>query len=185
VIILFPITRWKTVPWKSKQTRTPTVERNVAVTVVTSAMGTPVGAGQFPLLGEQILSGYADTNLPPENDLTLMSRLMDNALLMLKGAAGRPLSANEDWAALFVGQNAAHERFLSDSNLALNASGQLIDRWGTPLFFHALGGGRYEVRSAGPDGRLWTDDDLHRNPDGSFRHGQELNPASQLKGVGN
>ena len=130
-----------------------------------------------PLLGETILRDYANTNLPPQNDLTLMSRLMDNSRLLLKSAANRPLSANEDWADFLRGKNSGHERFLPDNHIALNTNGQLIDRWGTPLFFHALGGGRYDVRSAGPDRKLWTDDDIHRNSNGSFRHGTNLNPA--------
>jgi len=101
---------------------------------------------------------------------------MDNSRLLLKSAADRPLSANEDWADFFRGKNSAHERFLPDQHIALNSKGQLIDRWGTPLFFHALGGGRFEIRSAGPDRKLWTDDDIHRNSNGSFRHGTDLNP---------
>jgi len=129
-------------------------------------------------LGETILRGYAETNLPPENDLTLITRLMENSLLLLKAAANRPLSANEDWADLLRGKNAAHEEFLPAIHVALNAKGQLVDRWQTPLFFHALGGGRFELRSAGPDRKLWTADDIHRNADGSFRRGAQLNPSS-------
>jgi hypothetical protein len=121
-----------------------------------------------PLLGETILRGYAQANLPPENDLTLMARLMENSLLLLKSAANRPLSANEDWADLFRGKNGAREEFLPAQHVALNAQGQLIDRWQTPLFFHALGGGRYEIRSAGPDRVMWTGDDLQRNANGTF-----------------
>jgi hypothetical protein len=127
------------------------------------------------LLGETILRDYANTNLPPQNDLTLMSRLMDNSRLLLKSAANRPLSANEDWADFLRGKNSAHERFLPDNHVALNTNGQLVDRWGTPLFFHALGGGRFDIRSAGPDRKLWTDDDIHRNSNGTFRHGAALN----------
>lgn len=134
-----------------------------------------------PLLGETILAGYGNTNLPPENDLTLMSRLMENSLLLLKAAGNRPLSANEDWADLLRGRNAAAERFLPDTHPAVNAQGQLVDRWRTPLFFHALGGGRFEIRSAGPDRQLWTEDDLHRGADGRFHRGDELNPASLMK----
>lgn len=129
-------------------------------------------------LGETILRGYAETNLPPENDLTLMARLMENSLLLLKAAANRPLSANEDWADLLRGKNAAQEEFLPAIHVALNDKGQLVDRWHTPLFFHALGGGRFELRSAGPDRKLWTADDIHRNADGSFRRGAQLNPPS-------
>ena len=178
LVILFPLTRMKTVPWGSKK-KSPPLETNAVAAVNTASTANDSAASAW--LGETILRGYADTNLPPQNDLTLMSRLMDTTLLLLKGAANQPLAANEDWAALFRGQNAARERFLPDHHAALNSQGQLVDRWGTPLFFHALGGGRYEVRSAGPDGRLWTDDDLHRNPDGSFRRGSELNPPSLLE----
>jgi hypothetical protein len=125
-----------------------------------------------------ILRDYAKSNLRPQNDLVLMSRLMENSLLLLKSAANRPLSANEDWADFLKGQNSAHERFLPDNHTALNAKGQLIDRWAMPLFFHALGSGRYEIRSAGPDKTMWTSDDIHRNADGSFRHGAQLNPTA-------
>jgi hypothetical protein len=131
-----------------------------------------------PLVGEVILAEYAKTNLPPQNDLTLMSHLMENSVLLLKAAANRPLSANEDWADFFRGVNAAHERFLPENHASLNAKGQLIDRWGTPLFFHALGNGRYDLRSAGPDKTMWTSDDIHRNADGTFRRGADLNPPS-------
>jgi len=133
-----------------------------------------------PLLGNIILADYARPDLSPEHDLTLMSRLMDNSVLLLKSAANRPLGCNEDWADLLRGANGAHERFLPDQHVGLNADGQLIDRWGTPLFFHALGEGRYELRSAGPDQKLWTADDIHRNADGSFRRGPALNTPSLL-----
>jgi len=130
------------------------------------------------LVGEIILRDYARTNSTPQNDLTLMSHLMQNSLLLLKSAANRPLSANEDWAEFLKGQNGAHERFLPDNHAALNSKGQLVDRWSTPLFFHALGSGQFEIRSAGPDKNMWTADDIHRNSDGSFRRGSDLNPAA-------
>jgi hypothetical protein len=150
----------------------------VVTAVSTPTIAPPARSGV--LLGETILRDYASPKLPPQNDLTLMSRLMENSLLLLKSAGNRPLSANEDWADLLRGQNFARERFLPDQSVALNADGKLVDRWGTPLFFHALGGGRFELRSGGPDKKLWTDDDIHRNADGSFRRGANLNPESLL-----
>jgi hypothetical protein len=170
VVILFLVAR------RPHNTSVPTAPEPKAGTVTTVSTPSQSSPGGAPFLGETILRDYANTNRPPENDLVLMSRLMDNATLLLKSAANRPLSANEDWADLLRGKNGAAERFLPDSHRALNAGGQLIDRWGTPLFFHALGGGRYEIRSAGPDRKLWTADDLHHNADGSFRHGAALNP---------
>ena len=133
-----------------------------------------------PLLGETILRDYANPSTPPENDLTLLAHLMDNFSVLVKSAADLPLSANEDWAAALRGFNPAHERFLPDTHLALDAKGRLVDRWRTPLFFHALGNHRFDLRSAGPDKKLWTADDLHRNAEGSFRRGADLNPASLL-----
>ncbi len=157
-----------------------TLATNVTVATTPSPAASPP-PGSTPLPGETILRGYGDAHFPPENDLTLMSHLMDNSLLILKSAANRPLSANEDWADLFRGKNSAHERWLPDQSVALNAQGQLVDRWKTPLFFHALGGGRYEIRSAGPDGKLWTTDDIHRSADGRFRHGSELMSSDLLE----
>ncbi|MES2570919.1 MAG: hypothetical protein V4710_12805, partial [Verrucomicrobiota bacterium] len=43
---------------------------------------------------------------------------------------------------------------------AVNPAGQLLDRWGTPYFFHPVSSSLLEVRSAGPDRRFWTADDL-------------------------
>jgi uncharacterized protein YneF (UPF0154 family) len=150
-----------------------------AIRVTETSAGTrPNQSQSAQLLGQVILRDYAKTNLPPQNDLTLMSHLMENSLLLLKSAADRPLSANEDWADFLKGKNATHERFLPDRHIALNSTGQLIDRWGTPLFFHALGGGRYEIRSAGPDKILWTNDDIHRNANGAFRAGADLTPSA-------
>lgn len=162
---------------------TPAASSNETLATNVSVIAEPAAiTGTSSLLGETILRSYADTNLPPENDLTLMARLLENSLLLLKSAANRPLSANEDWADLLRGKNAAQERFLSDQSIALNERGQLVDRWRTPLFFHAAGSGRYEIRSAGPDKTMWTADDLHRNHDGSFRRGTELNPPSLFDG---
>jgi len=135
----------------------------------TGALRAP--AGRQPLAGESILAGYGSEHSTCENDLVLMSRLVENTLLVVKGAANRPLGSNEDWARLFLGGNGAGEAFLPPSHPALNARQQLVDRWQRPLFVHAIGGGRFELRSAGPDGKLWTKDDILRRPDGTFGHG--------------
>ena len=48
----------------------------------------------------------------------------------------------------------------TEDGLRQNARGELIDSWGTPFFFHQLARTQMEVRSAGPDRRMWTADDL-------------------------
>ncbi|MEI6085250.1 MAG: hypothetical protein WCS70_13245 [Verrucomicrobiota bacterium] len=148
--------------------RSRETEKPVATPTVEHTSPVPTG-----LIGERILRNYGKST--PENDLTDVAHLMENFTLLVK--TSRPLADNEDWAAAFRGQNPAQERFLPDQHAALKA-GKLVDRWGTPLFIHALGGSRYEIRSAGPDQQLWTADDIHRNADGSFRHGADLIPAT-------
>ncbi len=176
LVLIFLLTqmRWK---WSKPAGKTGVVPKLIASNATAQTLAAPVVKPEGELLGETILRGYADTNLPPENDLTLMSRLMENSLLLLKSAANRPLSANEDWADLLRGKNAAHEEFLPAQHVALNDKGQLIDRWQTPLFFHALGGGRYEIRSAGPDKAMWTPDDIQRNSNGTFLRGTPQSSA--------
>jgi hypothetical protein len=147
------------------------------VTVVTESATGPASA--VPV-GDRILRDYGQPHTTPENDLTQVARLIENYLLLVKNAGTRPLAVNADFAAAFRGMNPAQERFLSDEHPALNDAGELVDRWGSPLFFHALGGGRYEVRSAGPDRTMWTTDDIHRSADGTFRRGADLNPPSLL-----
>ncbi|HLH53589.1 MAG TPA: hypothetical protein VKY92_08235 [Verrucomicrobiae bacterium] len=44
--------------------------------------------------------------------------------------------------------------------IRIDSSGNLIDPWGTPYFFHQLSGMEMEIHSAGPDKIMWTQDDL-------------------------
>jgi len=39
-----------------------------------------------------------------------------------------------------------------------------VDRWGMPFWFHPNTAHQVEIRSAGPDRQLFTDDDLVINP---------------------
>jgi hypothetical protein len=160
--------------WPRAQTQ-PGALATVRARAVTPVPARPDGpAPSSVLIGQTILADYAKPSLPPENDLILLSHLMGNFTLLVKSADTRPLSANEDWARALRGGNPSQERFLPDQHPAFNSLGQLVDRWGTPLFFHALGAARFDIRSAGPDRRLWTADDLQLDSDGSIRHGPGL-----------
>ncbi len=60
-----------------------------------------------------------------------------------------------------AGANPQRLGLLPRDHPAVNAAtGELLDRWGTPYFFHALSRQQIELRSAGPDRRLHTEDDL-------------------------
>lgn len=143
---------------------------------------TPVpGLATQPLPGDAILQRYASPGTTPRDDLAALSHAMQNFLLLAKHAAQGPLADNEDWAKVLLGRGRVREPFLSAKHPVFNVRGQLVDRWQTPLFIHALGAGRFELRSAGPDGKLWTDDDIHRNAEGTFRQGAPLNATNLWK----
>jgi hypothetical protein len=69
-----------------------------------------------------------------------------------------PVGTNAEIAAALNGGNRKHARLLQEG-LQMNGNGELIDRWGTPYFFHQLSKTNMEIRSAGPDLQMWTDDD--------------------------
>ncbi|MFM9080246.1 MAG: hypothetical protein ACKOTE_08970 [Opitutaceae bacterium] len=77
---------------------------------------------------------------------------------------GNPVGSNAEITAALQGNNPAGVAFLPRGHRAVNAAGELCDRWGTPFFFHAESARRMEVRSAGPDRRLWTEDDAILTP---------------------
>ena len=72
---------------------------------------------------------------------------------------GNPVGENAEITAALTGENPAHFVFLSPRHRALNARGELCDRWGTPFRFHQLSGTQMEIRSAGPDRKFATPDD--------------------------
>lgn len=70
-----------------------------------------------------------------------------------------PVGDNVDITAVLTGRNPLGFAFIPKDCPAINANGELCDRWGTPFFFHQLAGDRMEIRSAGPDRRMYTADD--------------------------
>ena len=73
---------------------------------------------------------------------------------------GNPVGTNPEITRALQGENPKQINFLKDDGNRVNSQGELVDAWGTPYFFHQLSGTEMEIRSAGPDRVLWTDDDL-------------------------
>jgi len=70
-----------------------------------------------------------------------------------------PTGTNEEITKALDGGNRRQSRLLPEG-ANVNGRGELVDRWGTPYFFHQLSRTDMEIRSAGPDRVLWTADDL-------------------------
>lgn len=89
-------------------------------------------------------------------DLDIVIRDFRNAL------GGNPVGDNAEITRALRGENLRQLKLKLPGNSPLNASGELCDIWGTPYFFHQLSGKQMEIRSAGPDRKMWTPDDIRR-----------------------
>lgn len=73
-----------------------------------------------------------------------------------------PVGTNAEIMQAIMGGNPKGAMLGPAEGQTVNETGELIDRWGTPYFFHQLSGDLMEIRSAGEDHRMWTGDDLVR-----------------------
>ncbi len=71
-----------------------------------------------------------------------------------------PVGTNAEIMKAIMGGNPKGAVLGPPDGMSVNGSGELVDHWGTPFFFHQLSGTHMEVRSAGPDGVMWTSDDV-------------------------
>jgi hypothetical protein len=106
-------------------------------------------------------SQLADRLNSPEGDIHADLRLINAIFIAYRGAvrSGNPVGENSEITAVLRGRNKLGFAFIPVDCPAINGKGELCDRWGTPFFFHQLSGEKMEIRSAGPDRRLWTADD--------------------------
>ena len=105
-------------------------------------------------------------NLPSGNirtDLETVAALMESFRTNFP-ASGNPVGENTEITAALTGRNSLHIALIPRKHPAINARGELCDRWGTPFFFHQLSGTSLEIRSAGPDRRMRNEDDVVLTP---------------------
>ncbi len=121
----------------------------------------PAISGAVQAAGAEERSRLADNLNSPSGDVHADLRLVNEIFIAYRSAlrTGNPVGENSEITAALTGRNRLGYAFIPADSRAINAKGELCDRWGTPYFLHQLSGERMEVRSAGPDHRLWTADD--------------------------
>jgi hypothetical protein len=77
---------------------------------------------------------------------------------------GNPVGNNAEITAALTGRNKLRLSLVPPDHPAINGQGELCDRWGTPFFFHAESASRMSIRSAGPDRKMWSADDVVLTP---------------------
>jgi hypothetical protein len=108
----------------------------------------------------------AELNAPTgtiRRDLAVLNELFTNFQTNFP-RTGNPVGENAEITAALTGDNPAQFAFIPKNHPAINARGELCDRWGTPFHFHQLSGQIMEIRSAGPDRKFGTADDAELSP---------------------
>ena len=95
---------------------------------------------------------------PPERELEILQELMT---LHQKAMKDSSFGDNADVTQALVGQSVQGVWLPRQSPRIQD--GRLLDRWGTPYWFHANTGSQVEIRSAGPDRNLFSPDDIILN----------------------
>ena len=75
---------------------------------------------------------------------------------------GNPVGTNAEITAALRGDNLKQLKLDLPAGSTVSPTGELCDPWGTPWFFHQLSATKMEIRSAGKDHQLYTEDDFVR-----------------------
>ncbi len=93
-------------------------------------------------------------------DVLVVEELLRLLAQSLRGTQHRPLGANAEFTAALAGANPLKLTFLPPGHPAIDARGELCDRWGHPYLFDPVSEQRVDIRSAGPDRKMFTSDDI-------------------------
>ena len=89
---------------------------------------------------------------------------MDKVSLMIRDFrtldGTNPVGTNAEIMKAVMGGNPKKAMLGPPEGQNLNANGELVDRWGTPYFFHQMTATHMEIHSAGPDRIFSTPDDI-------------------------
>jgi hypothetical protein len=119
-----------------------------------------------PTASESLLTGYADPETPPIDDLRKIHRVGVGYFSLIKDSPRFPIGGNKDFSAALQGENPNQEIFVRRDHPVFSATGLLIDRWNTPLIVHPEAWRQLELRSGGPDRVPYNEDDLVLSPAG-------------------
>ncbi len=109
----------------------------------------------LPVAEESFELNRADRT--PLEDLQVLAAVLEGYRRAVKE---NPSGENREIVSALMGRNPRGVAVIPTHHPALGTDGQLLDRWGTPYFFHSVSSQATEIISAGPDRKLWTRDDL-------------------------
>ncbi|HEY5551571.1 MAG TPA: hypothetical protein VIK52_06775 [Opitutaceae bacterium] len=121
------------------------------------------GATRVPESPSMLASELNASGGTIERDLLIVDSVFEAFRTNFPGD-GNPVGENSEITAALTGRNRLGLQLIPRRHPAINHRGELVDRWGTPFFFHQLSGDVMEIRSAGPDRVMHTSDDAVLTP---------------------
>jgi hypothetical protein len=135
--------------------------KNEVVVPRNPVIGNPpvVPAGIYDINAGPSFSNYRLSS-EPKTDLEIIRYLLISYQLRVKNNDSNiPTGTNREITKQLTGDNPSEVIFIEKNDPSIR-NGKIIDRWGSPLFFHAVSSKSCDIVSAGPDGMRGTFDDL-------------------------
>ena len=116
---------------------------------------------QVRFLGENPFTlEYGKSNGDIRRDLEAIRDVVTNCQSLIKNFDAFHLPGNPEIVRFLQGANPENLAWIPEEHSLIKRDIGLLDRNGNPVFFHRLSGLQIEYRSAGADGKHWTDDDV-------------------------
>ena len=125
-----------------------------AVTTAAPVAAMPAAEQVAPSIGSD-----AETSAAASNETQVLHASLVAFLLAVKDPYRPPLGDNADITRALAGENRFRRSFLGEGSPVVQ-NGRLLDRWGTPYWFHPRAPDSIDIVSPGPDRRLFTADDI-------------------------
>lgn len=162
LILLAALAAWFLVPVNAPEVKQLPMQE--ATTALPELSGRPRSTRPQPVFIDPVLQAQANLLNAPDrtaqDDLHIVAEFIET---YRKALGSNPIGQNEDITAALTGNSGQKGRVFPPSSPAIR-DGLLVDRWGTPYWFHPESGTKMEIRSAGPDKDLFTADDVILNP---------------------
>jgi type IV secretory pathway VirB10-like protein len=155
----------------SPNTSSPTEIKNIPVATPDSTKTEPLPKPSKPPSNPPTSPKSDPDDAPPKEppkltqaDRETATRALDNMQFALRdfrtALGGNPVGTNAEITRTILGDNEKQVSIPVPEGSTLNANRELCDSWGTPYFFHQISAQKMEIRSAGPDKQMWTEDDI-------------------------
>ena len=153
---------WKRERKSSAPSETAAVADSKSLTTLAklNASGPPLTQAEQLQAGSPLVADLLRPEGTAQQDLEIIRELISQYFTALQNRPGPPIGDNADLVRALTGKNPLKLAVILPGHAVVSGDGLLRDRWGTPYHLHRLSERRFEIRSAGPDLKLFTADDV-------------------------